>query len=144
MSQHHIETAFLQPAPIDPYIQNFVSRACLCGILAIDIFMDTRPITHSTTSGSPFHSITCLGVLSADFNGLRTLWPSMAAAHAVTSVGAFQGVTLSFHSSDYQFYKAKISLPVDALRPAFSARNVSYCRGATARFCSLEHPFPAA
>jgi len=66
-------------------------------------FLDPRSIRYSTTSGSLFHSIICLGILSIDFTELLTLNIRLYFVLIGVLGRAFQGVTPSFHSLNYWF-----------------------------------------
>jgi hypothetical protein len=98
-------TAFLPPVLIDSYIRTFVS-----GYEPHSYhrhFIDPRHICRTIHLWTAFHSgiPTLFGRLSADFSVLcrvREVYPSPFNA---VSGGAFQGVTLSFHSSEYQLGK---------------------------------------
>ena len=56
---------------------------------------------HPPLDSFPQHNL--FGLLSADFNELQTFEILPFQTPVVVSGGAFQGVTPSFHSSDYQF-----------------------------------------
>ena len=116
-------STFLCRHGIDPYIRGF--RQSYFKHSDLGYFVDLRPIGSTVHLWTAFVGLVIIQqsirLLSADFTELLTGQFSLTPASRSIK-GAFQGVTPSFHLSNYQFTE----LVGTALCAAFSATNKSH------------------
>ena len=98
---HHMKTVctFLCSRNIDPYIRSFVGRSRHSRHIH---FIDPRPIGYTVHLWTAFVPLARITVSLSRLHRASD-HSNFSKSPVGVSGGAFQGVTLSFHSSDYQF-----------------------------------------